>query len=692
MDVVEKYNKGAKALSTGDDVREEMVIMNSENANWGELIMPAPLAISLLAQLMLISTKADFKLDTPQKELQYVKYPNSFRASLVQVSNCGWEAFNKAHSSMLQIAQHSGNVPTKVKNAVACLLQGSPSDVSIQLPKILKSIMDTADECTALAKGVEDKFEFVILLTSELQELCTLTKGTTEQKIHDAEATKKAFEIMKEQAKEEKERADKIYSEMESSLKTARQNFEDAAKDQPNGWNLIGMNLVEGLSNVVVNTLSFGSQQKPQKSKSKAKKKGKAAPENTERLDTSVANAEVLSTVVASLQTLVDGGKIDAQRIQNPQNGPQFIKTLLTAFGNTNAGSHAETVADLSATGIEIVDTLNILSGNMNQDQTQISEYINKINHWCGKAQAFTATAKLSSGQISRASGIAAPMGAPPSAPNSAVAATVQNWQFKVQETRMVLSETRGSFEKACQEQREASQNLAKMISQIAEIDIQKINFDQIRKVLTQGIKALAELKVQWGKLVQFFQQVSTVIKVAMNDSVKAFTSSVASGREQSLGGVPLTQYLKNTLYQEAMHASKVAHHVNLISTVYVDISSNFLMDRIAGLGSLVALDPESDKDEIKRLQKGIMTGCTEAQKAIGERVEKTQREYGEKVAKRIQKIEQTLASVLPPEDASKAQQTKQILATVAAEKKVAQQAEKQEEEEKFGYSVDDMS
>lgn len=54
-------------------------------------------------------------------------------------------------------------------------------------------------------------------------------------------------------------------------------------------------------------------------------------------------------------------------------------------------------------------------------------------------------------------------------------------------------------------------------------------------------------------------------------------------------------------LYQEAMQASKVAYHVNLVSTVYLDVSNNYLMERLAGLAKLVALDPESDADEIKK-------------------------------------------------------------------------------------------
>lgn len=65
------------------------------------------------------------------------------------------------------------------------------------LPNILKSIKDSADECTQLAGGVRDKFAFVMSLTAELLELCTLTKGTKEQQIRDAQAKQAANKILK---------------------------------------------------------------------------------------------------------------------------------------------------------------------------------------------------------------------------------------------------------------------------------------------------------------------------------------------------------------------------------------------------------------------------------------------------------------------------------------------------------------
>lgn len=64
----------------------------------------APLCIELLAQLCLIATKKDFSLlEYNENRFELLKFPNSFRASLLQVGDEAYWAFNEAHNAMAQI-------------------------------------------------------------------------------------------------------------------------------------------------------------------------------------------------------------------------------------------------------------------------------------------------------------------------------------------------------------------------------------------------------------------------------------------------------------------------------------------------------------------------------------------------------------------------------------------------------------
>ena len=91
---VQKLNKAFMDANSGEDKKETALMMISSSINWADFLTPAPMCIALLGQLMLISTEKDFSLEKqrPENGFKYIEHPESFRASLVQVSNAGWRA------------------------------------------------------------------------------------------------------------------------------------------------------------------------------------------------------------------------------------------------------------------------------------------------------------------------------------------------------------------------------------------------------------------------------------------------------------------------------------------------------------------------------------------------------------------------------------------------------------------------
>ena len=80
-------NNAVSKISRGADVREEMALTMGPMANWQEFLVVAPMCVGLLGELISISTKADFSLakKPPKDGFQLLRWPNSFRASLLQV-------------------------------------------------------------------------------------------------------------------------------------------------------------------------------------------------------------------------------------------------------------------------------------------------------------------------------------------------------------------------------------------------------------------------------------------------------------------------------------------------------------------------------------------------------------------------------------------------------------------------------
>ena len=196
----QELDKAIAGMNKGIDRKEEMRLMMAPYANWDTFLTPAPLSIALLGQLILISSDADFSLQDKKDSIkfEFLKYPDSFRACLVQVSNRGWDAFNKAHISMDQIRLYSSNVDKHVKTAVKFLIAGSAEDVQSMVPDALKNIEVIADDCLELATSVEKEFVAVMKLIAELLEACTRAKGQHEE---DLKAAKIAREVAEEHMK-----------------------------------------------------------------------------------------------------------------------------------------------------------------------------------------------------------------------------------------------------------------------------------------------------------------------------------------------------------------------------------------------------------------------------------------------------------------------------------------------------------
>lgn len=68
-----------------DDLTERPMI----DSTWENLIVNGPTAVNLFGQIMVLSSKVDFSFreGNPNQIFLYIKYPDSFRATLTQVSN-----------------------------------------------------------------------------------------------------------------------------------------------------------------------------------------------------------------------------------------------------------------------------------------------------------------------------------------------------------------------------------------------------------------------------------------------------------------------------------------------------------------------------------------------------------------------------------------------------------------------------
>ncbi|XP_058861909.1 uncharacterized protein LOC117398360 [Acipenser ruthenus] len=248
-------------ICKAEAVRKETELLMKPYANWEEYLMPGPLSIAILGELVFISSNTDFSINKnpPKDGFKYIKYPNSFRASLMQVTNSGWIAFNEAHKNMDQIRLHSNNVPSYMKMTVKTLLQDNIQIVQALLPDQLKNIRTIADECTRLAESTEKKFTDVILLIQELLEACLNSKQCYEEDVKEVQLKLEEAKLKKESAEKAKAMAEIYFGKMDKQLDEVHKQFTSAMESMPSGWEMFGMAMLEGLANSVSGFLAASS-------------------------------------------------------------------------------------------------------------------------------------------------------------------------------------------------------------------------------------------------------------------------------------------------------------------------------------------------------------------------------------------------------------------------------------------------
>jgi len=682
--VVANLNKALINANSGNDKNETALLMMSPNMNWAEFLTPAPLSIALMGQLMLVAGEKDFSLENqrPEKGFQFIHHPESFRACLVQVSNTGWGAFNEAHKNMDAIRLYSAQVPDQVKKVVVTLVRGSEEDVKDFLPIELGKIDRNATECLRLAQAVEAKFEHVMDLTGELLEVSSSTKGYYKKKQEEIKM-KREIALAKEEAAFKKLALAKEQQEnLEKQVKEAKAGWEKAMDSMPSGWDLVGMQVAETLTNTLSNAASTLLPLMATKGLIAGNQMYTAAAQNQQGMDPSTQQTPTVTVVQAvppSVNTeklkilitkLVDDVSSTFQKgskeTKDEESAAKEIGIAklqmegLEEEWSKEDSPDKEQALQLLTRGLKICTEAETWMTQLNRSPEEMEEITKQASNLKGDVRTFCTKAQAKAGKnpfYTKPPRQARKMANSANSSSSRVAeSAIESARFKIAEARGLLERQEDRYDQTCKELKEGNEELSKVLQSLAEFSPEKIaNFDQIRETLIQGIKALASVREQWQKLVEFFQFITNIIKVCQKESLSSFAEYAKVGQKRVLAnGYASTDFMRDLIYEQVSQANTTSYVVWSISNTYVKISRDHLMSRIASLGHLIALDPEKDRAAIEAKRNELMEGSQEAQEAIRKYVSEAKDHFHEKVAKRIQKIETELLKALPSEDPAK--------------------------------------
>ncbi|KAM6951593.1 uncharacterized protein FYW47_015120 [Aplochiton taeniatus] len=656
--------KVSQSLCTAENMRNDTKLLMQPHANWEEYLTPAPLSIAIMAELVFISSNTDFSINKnpPKGGYKFIRYPDSFRASLMQVCNSGWHAFNEAHTSMDQIRLHTLVIPDYMKEVVKILFQDNDQIVKTLLPCQLERISDISEECSELSASTEKKFTEVINLIQELLEACVNSKHCYGEEMEEIKTKIEESKLREQAATESKKRAEKAAGNLSKQLDDTQNNFNKAMNSIPSGWERVGLEvtgaLLEGVT-TIVNAITFKNLMQNVKDlsgtvKEVLKKKSNRSKDQGDPFAAMkiLSMSKQLLTLTENMRSWVNGKEIQWATLYDQRSDIKTTDKYLTFFQGISDSVRGEAECIPKEKALCICDKgeriCSLLGQFVIQRQCDISttkRVIEDITHLHVLALKFDAQSKAATNTPAFTSnGPCYAKQAQKSAGTSLGSRVADDARFKVEQTRIQMEKTRELYEKSVENMEKNEKELTEILVTLNSCNIKEIDFNTTIQMLVKGMDAMGRVKEQWEKMVRFFQMVSNLIKTSLCSRLTDFVKQSEAVQKLDYNG---KQFSRDMLYTLVFKASDVASLVHMISGAYTEVSTKYLMDRVSSLGKLMAMDPTKPEFEKERIL--LQENCQAAQKGILNIVRKNKRDFERNTMQRLENIESSLNAILPP-------------------------------------------
>lgn len=702
-------------------------------SNWGELLQPAPMTISILGTLiLLVQGIDDFDLRVECKSdkdvqfaWQYARAPDSFKSCLIQMVTDGTEAFAKAHTQMERIETLADKVPGIVKTMVTMLIQASPRIIARDFPGYLDDLSEIAKQCSESGKACQESFVKLRGLAAELALASQRKLGNTETTINRNAID---IQVLGEQEKRQQELIDvskDCLKKVARDYEDAQDLFKEASQSVPSGWSIVGMNLVESAMNVGVSaanayiSMSCVSKQVALMGANVLadKVRGDQAPATTStprdpkigletvsgatepstdpapRTSSAAAATDpgasevgvTLNCAIAISNLLIVGEdkKVNWDTINAQDNqGARFIQRRLKFQEEKLAPEkHQHFSSQLLlhvAKLLEIVAGIIEASGNSTTDQALLAKLpeIEKVKQSLQSLQQAASQATQSTGNI--ASPIFTSSAKPSDGKTSAMA--VEMAKNHLTQCRSNLEGARGSYQHLTDEVIKQQTELTKLMTEMKQLDLRNQGLKKIVPILIKAVGAFATLQSNITQLVLFFDSIAGLIKDVMAPSVNKLADSLDKSAKDKVAGISLEQFCCNILHQQAMTVSQVSLLAQKIANTYCKVSSTYIMPGQAYVSNLnLQIRDENAKliqGEVQKAQKVLAEQATIANQGIIDLVRKDQKEFIASIEERLQGLEEVTQGLIAPETPKHLQTGNvRFIESVAAEKRGAADA-----------------
>ncbi|CAF2962652.1 unnamed protein product [Rotaria sp. Silwood2] len=602
-----------------------------------------------MGQLIVISTKIDFSLKESigDYKFKYIRHPESYRATLIQISNDAWEAFLKAHSSMNTIQLYMALIPGHMKTSFRILVKSSPRLLERLLTPSLKSIDMIGKECSKLASATHEAFVNVMQLLGEVIEVTALTQGFHLQRLREVEMELNVSRAAQQYQEQIIQTVKKHYDQAVEAVRSAQAAYTQALGDLPTGWDKILQNFVQAVVDVIDDVVPILVGAAVGGSAGAAGAAGASIGAGIGNIGGSRGGG----SVGGGLQTAtnLDDKIISSQSLSIANMLLDQANTMLNSVTqNVNTSRQALTkdfdfyrigfnqMKNLLKTvkgGNEITKTIgDILQSIIDVTNLKnVEEIKGQLTSVIGKLKPFVAAKSMDSTKVD------APDTMQQLQQPSSNSGNYDNEKFKVTVTLQRLQQAERRQDAIFQQMFEQQDKMKALMVKIAQIDMTKITFEQIIELLREAILLLGNIRVQWGRLVQFFSEISIRSQIAANETLVPFADRVKELSSLSdLTEAERTFYI-DLLKGQAVDIHRQTYILYVMSRTYVDISNEFMMDKLSGLAKMLGMQTDTEREQAV---KQLLKDTEEAQNKVQALADERKKTFEERVLKRQNELE----------------------------------------------------
>jgi len=531
-------------------LRKDQELYLHEQFNAIEKILPAPLAINLLSQIVLIAADGpDFAVTCPTGGCKHLSHSNSFKASLLQLSFGAYDAFNAAHVNMDIIDRNMGSLPGEIRYSLETLITGSDFEIKHLLPDQLNELKRIAQKSRSSANATVEAFTVVKNVLEELVQSATVTQLDSTVRVQELNLTisleKKRARELKNQKKEAKEWKDKVKKQLEK----AEQDWEEALDNLPTGWTMLGLKVTESLTDAFINVVDivslrfipniankiFGSDDNEQNN-------------NQDNPDASIefpacnlAPAQSRQVTITealqvgyNFQTAVTNMKLTVEHFEQyidnifvrPSQGKLSLSPRAESLTNTvmnllrpskdqieNSGQNAVPMAMRGSAVTFYRKIFEFMEEVIKADKNRGTPPIDLER----QAKKLTSSGQCFYSWLIRLLHIQpitpkVPFKENQNKPKSISEAHRENANRRVEEYKSQMQDREEAFKKASDDLMIVSHNMTEIIIKLAEFDASKATLEEVLKILKDALVKLNELRMHWLEIREFFQKISTLV------------------------------------------------------------------------------------------------------------------------------------------------------------------------------------